>query len=100
MTRVSSFAVAAALLLPALAWSQGGNGTVRGSVRDQAGAVVPAAPVTLTNTNTNVARSSATNDSGLYVFPGVMPGTYRLVVDFAGMQKFEGNLTVQTAQEM
>ena len=32
-------------------------------------------------------------------FPGVIPGSYRLVGEFAGMQKFEGNLTVQTSTD-
>ena len=69
------------------------------SVRDQAQAVIPGAKVTLTNTGTNVARDSLTNESGLYVFPAVTPGPYRITVEFAGMQKFEGNLQVQTAQD-
>ena len=33
------------------------------------------------------------------MFPGVIPGSYRLVGEFAGMQKFEGNLTVQTSDD-
>src|SRR6185295_284584 len=86
------------LIVPA-AWSQGGNSTVRGSVRDQAQAVIPTATVTLTNVNTNVARTTQSNEAGIYVFPGVIPGSYRLVGEFAGMQKFEGNLTVQTSTD-
>ncbi len=89
----------AAVLLPSTAWPQGGNSTVRGSVRDQAQAVIPAATVTLTNTNTNVARTSQSNEAGIFVFPGVIPGSYRLVGDFAGMQRFEGALTVQTGDD-
>ena len=86
------------LFVPA-ALPQGGNSTVRGFVRDQAQAVIPGATVTLTNVNTNISRTSQTNESGLYVFPGVIPGSYRLVGEFAGMQKFEGNLTVQTSDD-
>ena len=40
------------------------------------------------------------NEAGIYVFPGVIPGSYRLVGEFAGMQKFEGNLTVQTSSDL
>src|SRR5258705_1826154 len=86
------------LIVPA-AWPQGGNSTVRGSVRDQAQAAIPLAAVTLTNVNTNVARSTLTNDAGIYSFPGVFPGSYRIVGEFAGMQKFEGTLTVQTSSD-
>src|SRR5215470_2466306 len=89
--------LAFAATLPA--WPQGGNSTVRGYVRDQAQAVIPTATVTLTNVNTNVARTTQTNEAGLYSFPGVIPGSYRLVGDFPGMQRFEGNLTVQTSQD-
>jgi hypothetical protein len=89
------------LILPGAhtAWPQGGNSTVRGSVRDAAQAVIPSATVTLTNVNTNVARTTQSNEVGIYVFPGVIPGSYRLVGEFAGMQRFEGTLTVQTSQD-
>src|SRR5262245_42676192 len=87
------------LLIASIAWAQGGNSTVRGSVRDQAQAVIPAATVTLTNVNTNLVRTTQSNEAGIYVFPGVSPGSYRLAGEFAGMQKFEGNLTVQTSTD-
>src|ERR1043165_2570318 len=87
------------LLLAPAAWPQGGTSTIRGLVRDQVQAVIPNAIVTLTNTGTGVARSNVTNSSGLYTFPAVTPGAYRLTVEFPGMQKFEGNLQVQTAQD-
>src|ERR1051326_4750282 len=86
------------VLVPA-SWPQAGNSTVRGSVRDQAQAVIPSATVTLTNVNTNVARTTQTNEAGIYVFPGVIPGSYRLVGEHPGMQKFEGTLTVQTSSD-
>src|SRR5262252_1952159 len=89
-----------ALLFASAAWAQGGNSTVRGSVRDQAQAVIPGAAVTLTNTNTNVARSTLSNDAGIYSFPGVIPGPYRLTGEHPGMQKFEGTLTVQTSSDV
>src|SRR5215831_4909955 len=87
------------LLCAPAAWAQVGNSTVRGSVRDQVQAPIPNATVTLTNVNTNVSRTVNTNEAGIYSFPGVMPGSYRLMGEFAGMQKFEGNLTVQTSSD-
>jgi len=62
-------------------------------------AAIPLAAITLTNVNTNVARSTLTNEAGIYSFPGVFPGSYRIVGEFTGMQKFEGTLTVQTASD-
>lgn len=87
------------LLMPAKVWSQASSSTVRGTVRDQIQAIIPAAKVTLLNTATNVTREIQTNDAGLYVFPGVTPGSYRLTVEYAGMQRFEGALTVQVQQD-
>lgn len=81
------------------AWPQASSSTVRGTVYDSANAVIPKASVTLTNTATNVARSTTSNEAGLYVVPGVVPGPYLLTVEFAGMQKFEGQLTVRTQQD-
>ena len=51
---------------------------VLGTVSDQSGAVVPGARVVLTETNTNLSRSRQSNESGLYVFPNLDPGTYRV----------------------
>ena len=94
------FAVLMLVLFTAVtAWPQTSNSTVRGIVRDQAQAVVPGAAVTLTNIATNGTRTTQSNESGLYVFPGINPGPYRLVVEFSGMQRFEGTLTVQVQQD-
>ena len=82
-------AIAFMLLLSSIAaWPQASNSTVRGTVTDQAHAVIPSASVTLTNTATNISRSTVTNEAGLYVFPGVTPGPYRLTAEFRGMQRF------------
>src|SRR5436190_8334094 len=94
-----SLGFAAMLALAAVAWPQASSSTVRGAVTDTAAAVIPQANVTLTNTATSVARTTVTNEAGLYVFPGVIPGDYRVTVEFTGMQKFEGALTVRLQQD-
>ena len=81
-------------------WPQAGVSSVRGVVRDQTQAVVPGATVTLTNTATNVARNTTTNEVGIYVFPAVVPGPYRITMEAAGFQKFEGTLTVMVQQDV
>jgi hypothetical protein len=93
---------AALLLLFTLAmtaWPQASSSTVRGTVHDQAGAIVPNAKVELTNTATNVTRITNTNDAGLYVFPGVIPGPYRLIAESSGMQRYEATLTLLVQQD-
>ena len=80
------------------AWPQASTASVSGTVRDQSAAVIPGATVTLTNKATNVLRKTTANEVGFYVFPGVVPGPYTLSVEAAGMQKFEGNLTVRCSR--
>lgn len=82
------------------AFPQASTATVSGTVRDQTGAVIPNAPVVLTKIDTNAVSRGATNDVGLYVFPGVVPGPYKLEVNSPGMQNYEATLTVQVQQSV
>jgi hypothetical protein len=69
----------------AIASAQTG-GTVTGEVKDQSGALVPNATITVTNTATNVARDTQTNSAGIYNFPGLIPGRYQVKAAAAGFQ--------------
>jgi hypothetical protein len=82
------------------AWPQASTGTVSGTVRDQSGAVIPNAPVVITNAGTNVGIPGRTNEAGRYFFPGITPGSYRIAVEFPGMKKYEGSFTVQVQQSV
>src|SRR6478672_5312268 len=53
-----------------------GSATLRGSVRDENGAVVTKSSVTLINEATRDERKTTTNNEGLYVFSSVHPGAY------------------------
>jgi hypothetical protein len=57
-----------------------------GVVSDPSGAVIPGAVVAVTNTGTNVARSTTTNAEGIYSLPGLIPGSYRLTAQFEGFR--------------
>jgi hypothetical protein len=72
-------------LSSAPAWAQStSTGTVLGAVTDTSSAVVTGATVTLTDTATNVARSTSTNGAGRYTFVDVNPGIYNMAVTKAG----------------
>ncbi len=90
-----------AILLTCLcAWPQASTGTVSGTVYDQSGAVIPNAQVVLISTGTNVSIPSRTNEAGRYYIPGITPGAYKISVEFPGMKKYEGALTVQVQQSI
>ena len=66
-------------------WSQStSSGTVAGSVTDPSNAVVPGATVALTDSSTNIARTTTTNKEGHYIFVDVTPGVYRISVTKSG----------------
>ncbi|HTQ54789.1 MAG TPA: carboxypeptidase-like regulatory domain-containing protein [Bryobacteraceae bacterium] len=70
-----------------LGQTSSGSSSVTGRVTDATGAVIPGAVVTLTDTSTNISRSTQTNPSGLYLFNDVNPGTYDISVTNAGFRK-------------
>ena len=63
-------------LTASAAIAQTSKGTVGGVVTDQSGAVVVGATVILTSTQTNVSRTTTTNNEGYYRFDAVDLGTY------------------------
>src|SRR5262249_13599552 len=79
-------ALLAASMLPALA--QTSRGTVSGLVLDPQKAAIPGATVDLTNNDTNVVRSTTTNEAGLYRFDAVDPGSYKVSVKHTGFKNF------------
>ena len=85
---VARFAAVATLLwLTALpTHAQSGTSSLTGLVTDPQQAVLPGASVTLTNTATGASRAVVTNDSGIYGFSAVQPGTYSLKVELSGFR--------------
>jgi hypothetical protein len=78
------------LLLGACAASlsgQASSATVTGTVRDSVTASVPGAEIILKNVDTGVARTTASNEAGLYVLLGVLPGKYTLEATKEGFSK-------------
>ena len=82
----TTIALTAGLLLTATAppAAQTLTSRVEGTVRDEAGGVIPGAAVTMTEVDTNVVREAFTNDRGLYLFPLVPAGTYRVAAAVPG----------------
>ena len=68
------------------ALAQFGSASVLGYVRDNSGAVVSSATVTLTNVGTNVAQKAQTDKEGKYEFNSVPIGNYQIVTNATGFQ--------------
>jgi len=71
--------------VPALAQ----EATIVGTVTDPTGASVPNASITITNTDTGVARSQPTNSAGQYVAPDLIIGHYTVRVTATGFKATE-----------
>ena len=79
--------VCCALAIPLRLMAQ--EATVVGTVTDQTGAAVPNVSVTLTNTETGVARTITTNSSGEYVLPELHIGKYTAKASGQGFSTVE-----------
>src|SRR6266487_1565652 len=74
--QVVALAMLAALPFPDPAAAQLTRGGISGIVRDQQGAVVPGATVTVKNLATGAVRSAVTDVNGLYRVPALDAGVY------------------------
>src|SRR5476649_2700094 len=96
-------ALLGALLVVATAGSvfgQGFQGSLRGAIKD-AGGVIPGVEVTLTNEQTNIKRSTVTNERGEYVFANVDPSNYSVKATLQGYKTIDrGNVRVGTQQAL
>src|SRR6266404_3421700 len=76
--------IAAALLAPGLLGQGTTLGTIRGTVVDSSGAVVPGAKVVITDTVTNLTTVLTTNNRGNYEAAELKYGRYKVTVSLDG----------------
>ncbi|MCL6545948.1 MAG: carboxypeptidase-like regulatory domain-containing protein [Bryobacteraceae bacterium] len=75
------------LLASVVCFAQESRGTIAGTVTDPQGGVVPGAAVTVTNTETNVANRTKTNEAGYFEVNLLNPGIYSITVEATGFKK-------------
>jgi hypothetical protein len=80
-----------ALLLAPVCLAQVETGKIVGTVRDASGAVVSEAAVTVTETQTNLAKRVTTTNSGDYVVTELRSGVYTVAVEHPGFKKTVAN---------
>ena len=73
---------------PALAQGGGASstGSISGEIKDAQGGVLPGVTVTATSPAQIGQLTAVTNEAGVYRFPSVPPGEYRLSYELAGFQ--------------
>lgn len=87
MKRPSFFLAAILVLLSAApSLAQRSTATLRGTVTDATGAVLPGVAVTATQVETGVARTTVTNQSGIFFLPELPVGRYNVVAELAGFK--------------
>jgi hypothetical protein len=87
------------LAIASLSFGQVGNGTITGTVTDPANAVVPAAAVAATNTQTGVAYSAVSTNTGSYTITDLPVGTYSVTAKVEGFKTYtHTNLAIAATQ--
>jgi len=84
------WALVAVAALASPVFAQGGGasstGSISGEIKDAQGGVLPGVTVTATSPAQIGALNAVTNEAGIYRFPSVPPGEYRLAFELAGFQ--------------
>ena len=79
----------AVFLCSSLSMFSQGTGSITGTVRDNSGAVVPNASVTITNTQQGTVYKTTTNADGQYLQAAIPPGTYDVNITATGFNDFQ-----------
>ena len=90
----------ACLLFAISGFAQVINATLRGTVTDATGALIPGVEISATETETGVVSTALTNESGTYQFPSLQPGPYRVSASLAGFQSQILQITLGTSQQI
>lgn len=81
--------------------AQAQQSSVSGFVRDANGEAVVGATVVIENQGTSAKMSAATNSTGFYNFPLLLPGNYRMQIAYSGFKTTTiENVVVETATKV
>ncbi|MGB6945974.1 MAG: TonB-dependent receptor [Bryobacteraceae bacterium] len=76
------------LMITPLFGQSGAVSQISGTVRDPSGLAVPGASVTVTHTDTGLARTAETGADGVYLLPSLPVGAYRIDVKKEGFTSY------------
>lgn len=87
--------VTAGILTATMAFAQGvQTGTLQGTARDNQGGVLPGVTINATSPSLQGARTTTTDENGVYIIPGLPPGQYTVTFELSGFGKAEERSTV------
>src|SRR6266571_1189147 len=95
------FFLGTGLLLATVAYGQASyTAQVRGVVKDQSGALVPQATITITNDATGIVVTAHSDEHGLYILTGLRPAVYTIKAQGGGFRAAEEkNVVLQVDQQ-
>lgn len=88
------------LCLSSIAGAQTHRGSIRGTITDPDGAVIPGATIKLVNQETNETRSGISGAEGAYAISSLLPGSYRVEVAASGFATFKQDVVLTVNQEL
>ncbi len=80
-------------------WAQF-SGSIQGTIKDPASAVVPNAKIQLKNTETNITSTTTSDYEGNFRFVSLAPGSYQMTVDATGFGTTTLPFTLSTDQNL
>src|ERR1043166_1170902 len=97
---ISPLAILTLLLLSGIAFAQTDTGKISGTVKDQNGAIVPGANITVTNERTGEERSAKANEDGYFVVPALKASSYRVIAENTGLSAKVEHVNLNVGQEL
>src|SRR5499426_279290 len=90
MKRIATYLISVLLLsvLTCAEVSAQATAQISGTIKDPSGAVLPGAEITATQTDTGVARTTVSNETGSYVLPSLATGPYKIEASLPGFRTF------------
>jgi len=95
---LTPLAFAVLFVFSATALAQTDTGKITGTVKDQNGAIIPGANITITNTRTGEERSAKANDDGMFSVAALKASSYRIIAEVTGLSAKIDNATVNVGQ--
>jgi hypothetical protein len=97
---LTPLAVAVLFLCAATAFAQSDSGKISGFVKDQNGAILPGANVTITDTRTGLERTAKANDDGFFSVGPLKASTYRVTAELTGLAAKVDSVELGVGQEL